>query len=110
MKTLMVFVAVALVGCSTSNETTKSVAQCQLDADSPAGLAFRKSKAGPAFDRFTKSYDYNLFMWKCMEAKGYSFPKDGDENYDGCWTKKADSNGAENPYVDTPQCYTKKIW
>lgn len=107
MRILLLFVAAALVGCSNSSETTKSVAQCQLDADSPAGLVFRKSKMGPDFDQYSKSYDYNLFLLKCMEAKGYSFPREGDANYEGCWSKNVDSAGVQNPNVDSPICYTK---
>ena len=107
MRFLILSAVAALVGCSTASETAKTVAQCQLDADSPAGLAFRKSKMGADFDRYTKSYDYNLFMIKCMEAKGYSFPREGDANYEGCWSKKVDSAGVQNPNVDAPPCYTK---
>lgn len=107
MRIFMLVVAVGLGGCSTSSETAKSVAQCQLDADSPGGLAFRKSKMGADFDRYKKSYDYNLFMIKCMEAKGYSFPREGDANYEGCWSKNVDSAGVQNPNVDSPPCYTK---
>lgn len=46
-------------------------------------------------------------MIKCMEAKGYSFPREGDANYDGCWSKYVDRSGVHNPYVDVPLCYTK---
>lgn len=107
MRFLILFTVAALASCSTTNEAKKNVAQCQLDADSPAGLAFRRNKMGSDFNRYEKSYDYNLFMLKCMEAKGFAFPREGDANYDGCWSKKVDSAGVHNPYVDTPLCYTK---
>lgn len=107
MKFIILSALIALAGCSTASDTAKSVAQCQLDADSQAGLSFRKSKMGADFDRYTKSYDYNLFMIKCMEAKGYSFPSEGDANYSGCWSKIVDEGGVQNPNVDTPLCWTK---
>lgn len=108
MKNQMLLVVVMLAGCSNASGAGSSLAQCQLDAESPSGLAFRKSRMGADFNRYAKSYDYNVFMIKCMQARGYSFPREGEKNYAGCWSKEVDASGVNNPAVDSPACYTKR--
>ncbi|MEO6152123.1 MAG: hypothetical protein ABIT09_07080 [Croceibacterium sp.] len=106
MRILLLIVVMALGACS-STEASKAAAQCELDADSPAGLSFRKSEMGTDFNRYTKSYDYNVFVIKCMQAKGYSFPKEGEVDYDACWTKNVGGGGVRDPSVEAASCYKK---
>lgn len=98
----------ALAGCSNLKKKEQSVAQCQLDANTPKALAFRKDSAGSNFDPHAKNWDYKEFMLTCMQAKGHPFQKvldDGGKINEMCFSRNADQRGHHAPYVEEPSCY-----
>ena len=97
-----------LPACYGANKKQQSVAQCQLDANRPSALAFRKNLAGGSFDPGAKGWDYREFMLTCMESKGLLFKKvvdwQGKKNL-ACYSIDEDNKGISDPFIDDASCY-----
>lgn len=108
MRIFALTLILGLTACSGSKEAERSVAQCQLDASAPKGLAFRKNSAGTDFDAHAKNWDYREFMLTCMIAKGHQFQEVIDakgKRNSMCYAPNADRRGVYDPFVDEPSCY-----
>jgi hypothetical protein len=101
--------ALMAASCSTpSPESKASLAQCQLDVNSSAGVTFRKNYANGSFTPSGQDGSYREYMLLCMQSKGYSFKMpfpNGDLNT-ACWIEDG-KGGLPDAIVDFAECYER---